>query len=111
LGREFRLGVVELIFCYSEWPRRHRRGHNRMNYRHAYHAGNFAEVVKHAVLARVVAHLRKKPAAFRVFDTHAGAGLTDLAGPEASRTGEWRDGIGRLRAATLDDSVRALLTP
>ena len=43
-------------------------------------------------------------------DTHAGAGLTDLAGPEASRTGEWRDGIGRLRAASLDDPVRALLT-
>jgi len=82
-----------------------------MNYRHAYHAGNFAEVIKHAVLARVVAHLRDKPAAFRILDTHAGAGLTDLAGPEASRTGEWRDGIGRLRNASLDDRVRALLAP
>jgi 23S rRNA (adenine2030-N6)-methyltransferase len=82
-----------------------------VNYRHAYHAGNFAEVVKHAVLARVVAHLREKPAAFRILDTHAGAGLTDLAGPEATRTGEWREGIGRLRAATLDDRVRALLLP
>ena len=82
-----------------------------MNYRHAYHAGNFAEVVKHAILARVVAHLREKPAAFRILDTHAGAGLTDLAGPEASRTGEWRDGIGRLRAASLDARVRALLAP
>jgi 23S rRNA (adenine2030-N6)-methyltransferase len=82
-----------------------------MNYRHTYHAGNFAEVVKHAILARVVAHLREKPAAFRVLDTHAGAGLTDLAGPEASRTGEWRDGVGRLRAASLDDRVRALLAP
>ncbi|HML15047.1 MAG TPA: 23S rRNA (adenine(2030)-N(6))-methyltransferase RlmJ [Xanthobacteraceae bacterium] len=82
-----------------------------MNYRHAYHAGNFAEVVKHAVLARVVAHLREKPAAFRILDTHAGAGLTDLAGPEANKTGEWRDGIGRVRAAALDDPVRALLAP
>src|SRR5262249_20483101 len=82
-----------------------------MNYRHAFHAGNFAEVVKHAILARVVAHLREKPAAFRVLDTHAGAGLTDLAGPQASRTGEWRDGIGRLRTASLDDRVRALLAP
>ncbi len=82
-----------------------------MNYRHAYHAGNFAEVVKHAILARVVAHLREKPAAFGLLDTHAGAGLTDLAGPEASRTGEWRDGIGRLRAAPLDARVRALLAP
>jgi len=82
-----------------------------VNYRHAYHAGNFAEVVKHATLARVVAHLKEKPAAFRILDTHAGAGLTDLAGPEASRTGEWRDGIGRLRAAALDGGVRALLAP
>jgi 23S rRNA (adenine2030-N6)-methyltransferase len=82
-----------------------------MNYRHAYHAGNFAEVVKHAVLARVVAHLREKPAPFRLLDTHAGAGLTDLAGPEASRTGEWRDGIARLRAATLEPRARALLAP
>ena len=82
-----------------------------MNYRHAFHAGNFAEVVKHAILARVVAHLREQPAAFRVLDTHAGAGLTDLAGPEASRTGEWRDGIGRLRAASLDAQARALLAP
>ena len=82
-----------------------------MNYRHAYHAGNFAEVVKHAILARVVAHLREKPAAFRVLDTHAGAGLTHLAGPEASRTGEWRDGIGRLLAASLDERVRALVAP
>jgi hypothetical protein len=82
-----------------------------MNYRHAYHAGNFAEVVKHATLARVVAHLREKPAAFRILDTHAGAGLTDLAAPEASRTGEWRDGIGRLRTASLDGRARALLAP
>ncbi|MBV8825998.1 MAG: 23S rRNA (adenine(2030)-N(6))-methyltransferase RlmJ [Hyphomicrobiales bacterium] len=82
-----------------------------MNYRHAYHAGNFAEVVKHATLARVVAHLREKPAAFRILDTHAGAGLTDLAGPEASRTGEWRDGIGRLRDAALDGRARTLLAP
>ena len=73
-----------------------------MNYRHAFHAGNIADVVKHAVLARIVAHLKEKPAAFRVLDTHAGAGLYDLAGPEASRTGEWRDGIGKLIAAALD---------
>jgi 23S rRNA (adenine2030-N6)-methyltransferase len=45
-----------------------------MNYRHAYHAGNFADVVKHALLCRVLVHLREKPAAFRIIDTHAGAG-------------------------------------
>src|SRR5258708_8781165 len=82
-----------------------------MNYRHAFHAGNFADVVKHATLARIVAHLKEKPAAFRVIDTHAGAGLYDLSGPEASRTGEWREGIGRLLAAPLAPDVRALLAP
>ena len=82
-----------------------------MNYRHAYHAGNFADVVKHAVLARVLVHLRDKPAAFRVIDTHAGAGRTDLAGPEASKTQEWRGGIDRLRRAELTAEVRALLAP
>jgi 23S rRNA (adenine2030-N6)-methyltransferase len=82
-----------------------------MNYRHAFHAGNFADVVKHAVLARVVAHLREKESAFRIIDTHAGSGLTRLTGPEASRTGEWRQGIGRLLAATLEPEVRALLSP
>ncbi len=82
-----------------------------MNYRHAYHAGNFADVLKHAVLARVLVHLRDKPAAFRVIDTHAGAGLYDLGGVEAGKTLEWRDGIGRLMEADLDAPVRALLAP
>jgi 23S rRNA (adenine2030-N6)-methyltransferase len=82
-----------------------------MNYRHAYHAGNFADVVKHATLCRVLTHLREKPAAFRVIDIHAGAGRYDLAGPEAGKTLEWRDGIGRLMDANLDEGVRALLAP
>ena len=82
-----------------------------MNYRHAFHAGNFADVVKHVVLARIITHLKEKPAAFRVIDTHAGAGLYDLSGPEASRTGEWRAGIGRLLAAELAPDMRALLGP
>jgi 23S rRNA (adenine2030-N6)-methyltransferase len=82
-----------------------------MNYRHAYHAGSFADVVKHAVLARIIAHLKEKPAAFRVIDTHAGAGLYDLAGPEASRTGEWRDGVGKLLGANLQPVARDLLRP
>lgn len=82
-----------------------------MNYRHAFHAGNFADVHKHAVLARILWHLREKATAFRVVDTHAGAGRYDLSGEEANRTGEWRDGIGRLRAATLRPDIRALLAP
>ena len=80
-----------------------------MNYRHAFHAGNFADVVKHAVLVRMLVHLRQKPAAFRVIDTHAGPGLYDLGGPEALRSGEWRDGIGRLLAAPIGEHARALL--
>ena len=82
-----------------------------MNYRHAYHAGNFADVVKHAVLCRVLAHLREKPTAFRVIDTHAGAGRYDLEGPEAGKTLEWRDGIERLMRAELAPPIRALLAP
>jgi 23S rRNA (adenine2030-N6)-methyltransferase len=82
-----------------------------MNYRHAFHAGNFADVVKHAVLARIVAYLKEKPAAFRVIDTHAGAGLYDLSGAEASRTGEWRGGIGKLLAADIAPAARDLLGP
>lgn len=82
-----------------------------MNYRHAFHAGNFADVMKHSVLARIIAHLREKPAPFRVIDTHAGPGLTDLTGPEASRTGEWRDGIARLISSPLGPEARALLGP
>ena len=78
-----------------------------MNYRHAFHAGNFADVVKHAVLARIVAYLKDKPAAFRVIDTHAGAGSYDLGGAEASRTGEWRAGIGKLLAAELPQAARS----
>ena len=82
-----------------------------MNYRHAFHAGNFADVFKHAVLCRILHHLREKPAALRVVDTHAGAGLYDLAGPEAVRAGEWHDGIEKLMQADLPDAAAALLAP
>lgn len=82
-----------------------------MNYRHAFHAGGFADVLKHAVLGRILAHLRAKPAAFRVIDTHAGAGLYDLAGPEASRSPEWERGIHRLLSTPMADDVRALFAP
>src|SRR5207302_9784626 len=67
-----------------------------MNYQHAFHAGNFADVHKHVVLTRILVYLRQKPAAFRVIDTHAGAGRYDLLSPQAARSGEWRDGVGRL---------------
>lgn len=82
-----------------------------MNYRHAYHAGNFADVVKHAVLARIVDYLKRKPGAFRVIDTHAGVGLYDLSSEEAQKTGEWRTGIARLLEADLPAEAAALLRP
>jgi 23S rRNA (adenine2030-N6)-methyltransferase len=82
-----------------------------VNYRHAYHAGNFADVFKHVVLTRVVEYLKRKDAAFRVIDTHAGIGLYDLSGEEAQRTGEWRNGIGRLAGQRFKSEVEALLRP
>ena len=82
-----------------------------MNYRHAYHAGNFADVIKHLVLVLVIEHLKLKPTAFRVIDTHAGAGLYDLDSIEAEKTGEWRDGIARVLAADLPEAVRPILAP
>jgi 23S rRNA (adenine2030-N6)-methyltransferase len=82
-----------------------------MNYRHAYHAGNFADVVKHVVLARLLEYLKQKDKAFRVIDTHAGIGRYDLSSVEAQKTGEWQGGIGRLIDAELDARVAALLVP
>lgn len=81
-----------------------------MNYRHAYHAGNHADVLKHAVLARLMEHLKKKDKPFRVIDAHAGIGLYDLAGLEAGKTGEWEGGIGKL-AEPFSAEIEALLAP
>ncbi|MGJ5072135.1 23S rRNA (adenine(2030)-N(6))-methyltransferase RlmJ [Bradyrhizobium oligotrophicum] len=82
-----------------------------MNYRHAFHAGGFADVIKHIVLTRILVYLQEKPAAFRVIDTHAGAGLYDLTGDEATRSGEFLTGIARLLQARLSDQVYALVQP
>ena len=67
-----------------------------MNYRHAFHAGNFADCMKHALLGLLLQALARKPAAFLVLDTHAGIGRYDLGGTQATRTLEWQGGIGRL---------------
>ena len=67
-----------------------------MNYRHGYHAGNFADVVKHVALVAILLHLRKKETAFAVVDSHAGRGIYDLSGTEAGKTGEAQGGIARL---------------
>lgn len=82
-----------------------------MNYRHAFHAGNFADVFKHAILSRIIIHLCEKPQPFRVIDTHAGAGEYDVAGEEASRTGEWQKGIGRLLGSSIPPELGRLLQP
>ncbi len=86
-----------------------------VNYRHAFHAGSFADVFKHAVLCRILHYLREKPAPFRVIDTHAGTGLYDLTSAEANRGGEWHDGVERLLTAVaagrLSDKVETLLAP
>ena len=86
-----------------------------MNYRHAFHAGNPADVMKHAALARVLAYLGRKDTAYRVIDTHAGAGLYDLDGANAQRTGEAEAGIEAVLAAeaagALPAAAAALLAP
>lgn len=81
-----------------------------MNYRHAFHAGNFADVMKHALLVRILTYLQRKETPLRVIDTHAGIGLYDLAADEAERTGEWVDGIGRLDEP-FSPPVETILAP
>jgi len=82
-----------------------------MNYRHAFHAGGFADVIKHIVLVRILSHLQDKPAPFRVIDSHAGAGVYDLTSDEARRTGEWLTGIARLMQARFSEKTAPLLKP
>ncbi|MGP9812371.1 23S rRNA (adenine(2030)-N(6))-methyltransferase RlmJ [Rhodopseudomonas sp. NSM] len=82
-----------------------------MNYRHAFHAGNFADVIKHIVLARILTYLQEKPAPFRVIDSHAGAGLYDLTSDEARRGGEWVTGIARVMQARFSDEAGELIKP
>jgi 23S rRNA (adenine2030-N6)-methyltransferase len=81
-----------------------------VNYRHAFHAGNFADVMKHALLVRILVHLRRKETPFRVIDTHAGIGFYDLEADEAARTGEWQGGVARIEEPLAPD-VEDLLQP
>ena len=82
-----------------------------MNYRHNFHAGNFADVVKHAFLALIVRHFTQKATPFRYIDTHAGLGVYDLYADQARKTGEWREGVGRLWNAELEPDIAELLAP
>ena len=80
-----------------------------MNYRHAFHAGNFADLVKHAALLDLLARLQAAPEPLAVFDTHAGRGLYDLTGEEAQRSGEARAGVAQLmQAPDLPPALQAL---
>jgi 23S rRNA (adenine2030-N6)-methyltransferase len=79
-----------------------------MNYRHAYHAGNHADVLKHSVLAHIVEYLGQKDKAFAVLDAHAGIGLYDLSSVEAGKTGEWMGGVGKI-AEPFDDGIEVIL--
>ena len=67
-----------------------------MNYRHAFHAGNFADCMKHAFLVSLLTATTRKPAGVFYLDTHAGIGRYDLDSDEAQRTGEWHNGIAKL---------------
>ena len=78
-----------------------------MNYRHAFHAGNFADVLKHAVLALCLTHLTRKDKALRYIDTHAGIGRYDLTSDEARRSPEWQGGVARVLAAQRPAPVEA----
>ncbi len=72
-----------------------------LSYRHSFHAGNFADVLKHIVLIEILQYLKRKDAAFDYIDTHAGAGLFDLASDHAAKLAEYRLGITRLQQSTL----------
>lgn len=82
-----------------------------MNYRHVYHVGNIGDVLKHAVLARLILYFQKKDKAFRLIDTHAGIGRYDLGSEEAQKTGEWTQGIGKILEADLSERAQELLAP
>lgn len=77
-----------------------------MSYRHSFHAGNFADVLKHIVLVEILEYLARKEKGFMYVDTHAGAGLFDLKSEHAAKLNEWEEGIGRLKAAEWPELAR-----
>lgn len=78
-----------------------------MNYRHAFHAGNFGDVLKHIVLLELLNALHRKPSPLHLIDSHAGIGLYDLTGSDAQRGGEYRLGVG----AVLADAAAERILP
>lgn len=102
-----RAGAARSPFCRCS----ERRPFVAMNYRHAFHAGNFADVFKHVLLSRALVALRRKSTPWRYLDTHAGIGWYDLASEEARRGAEWQGGIGRLDMSRATPDVQMLLAP
>ena len=82
-----------------------------MNYRHAFHAGNFADVFKHIILSRMIIYMQRKDKAFRIYDTHSGPGFYDLSSEEAQKTGEWLEGWQRVKQAHVPQVLEPILAP
>ncbi|WP_370931260.1 23S rRNA (adenine(2030)-N(6))-methyltransferase RlmJ [Bartonella sp. DGB1] len=84
-----------------------------MNYRHIYHAGNFADIFKHIILTRIIIYLQRKATAFRILDTHSGPALYNLTSELSQKTQEWKQGIGMFlpNLPALTDQEMELLTP
>ncbi|KZN51453.1 23S rRNA (adenine(2030)-N(6))-methyltransferase RlmJ [Pseudoalteromonas luteoviolacea] len=76
-----------------------------LSYRHSFHAGNPADVIKHLVLAEVLSYMTRKDKPFDYIDTHSGAGLFELASSDAQKTQEFEDGIGRLMQYAGDNDA------
>ena len=74
-----------------------------MHYQHRYHAGNFADVFKHVILCSLLQALSRKDKPWLYLETHAGAGRYDLGDEAAAKTGEWQDGIGKLRGMRMEE--------
>lgn len=76
-----------------------------LSYRHAYHAGNFADVLKHSVLTLVLEYMTRKDKGFSYIDSHSGAGMYSLTDPFAKKTGEYKEGIAKIIDAEVPESL------
>jgi len=82
-----------------------------LSYRHAFHAGNFADVLKHAVLTLVLEYMARKEKGYTYIDSHSGAGMYSLKNEYAQKTGEYKEGIAKILQAENDASFPEALTP
>lgn len=77
-----------------------------LSYRHSFHAGNFADVIKHVVIVEILEYLTQKDKAFEYIDTHAGAGVFSLKSEHATKLQEYSNGIGKLKAQDWPELAR-----